>query len=149
MRKGLVLVVDDNADHAELSALTLSHHRLVRRVVRAADGLEAYHYLFRTGPFVGRPENDNPDLVLLDLKLPRLDGFELMQLVRAAPAFIGLPIVVVSSSDELADVERALRCGANSFVRKPINYSVFANYLDLIATYWLMVNEAAVFPQPP
>lgn len=144
MRNGLILVVDDNADHAELATMTLSQHRLVRRIACVGDGVEAHEYLFRCGAYENRPENDLPSLVLLDLKLPRMNGFELLQKVRAEPAFVNLPVVIVTSSDEEDDVAKAMRCGANSFVRKPINYAAFANYLNLIATYWLMVNE----PQP-
>ena len=142
MRNGLVLVVDDNADHAELATMSLAQHRLVRRIVCVGDGVEAHEYLFRCGTYECRPENEGPSLVLLDLKLPRMNGFELLQRIRAEAAFVNLPVVIVTSSDEEDDMAKAMRCGANSFVRKPINYAAFANCLDLIATYWLMVNEA-------
>jgi len=141
MRNGLVLVVDDNPDHAELAVMTLSHHRLVRRIVCVRDGMEAFEYLFRCGAYQSRPEHEAPSLVLLDLKLPRMSGLELLQKIRAEAAFVDLPVVIITSSGEEGDVLEGLRRGANSFVRKPINYSAFANYLDLIATYWLMVNE--------
>jgi two-component system, response regulator len=142
MRNGPILVVDDNPDHVELVLMTLSQHRLVRRIVCARDGLEAADYLFRSLAAHPGTEYEIPSLVLLDLKLPRMDGFELLQKIRAEPALVDLPVVIVTSSDEDGDVTKGLRCGANSFVRKPIDFAAFSNYLDLIATYWLMVNEA-------
>lgn len=109
------------------------------------DGQEALDYLFRTGPYAGRDPNDEIQLVLLDLKLPKIDGLEVLRRLRAAPSTRRIPVVILTSSDEERDRIMGYDLGANSYVRKPVDFAKFMDAVQQLSLYWLVLNE----PPPP
>jgi two-component system response regulator len=137
-----VLVVEDNPDHLEFTTLTLRDSGLVGEIAVATDGAEALDYLFARGQFAQRDVHDQPALVLLDLKMPKLSGHEVLQRMRADPRTDTIPVVVLSSSSEEEDILASYRCGANSFVRKPVDFDRFTEQLAKLQVYWLSVNES-------
>lgn len=137
-----VLVVEDNPDHLEFTTLTLRESGLVGDIAVACDGAQALDYLFAQGAYAQRDVHDQPALVLLDLKLPKLSGHEVLQRMRADPRTDTIPVVVLSSSSEEEDILASYRCGANSFVRKPVDFDRFTEQLGKLQVYWLGVNES-------
>lgn len=137
-----VLVVEDNPDHLEFTTLTLRDSGLVGEIAVATDGAEALEYLFAQGQYAQRDVHDQPALVLLDLKMPKLSGHEVLQRMRADPRTDTIPVVVLSSSSEEEDILASYRCGANSFVRKPVDFDRFTEQLAKLQVYWLSVNES-------
>ena len=137
-----VLVVEDNPDHLEFTTLTLRDSGLVGDIAVATDGAEALDYLFAQGQYEKRDVHDQPALVLLDLKMPKLSGHEVLQRMRADPRTDTIPVVVLSSSSEEEDIVASYRCGANSFVRKPVDFDRFTEQLAKLQVYWLSVNES-------
>ena len=142
MYQKTILVVEDNPDHLELTLLTLQENGIRNEIVVARDGVEALNYLFGEGPHSGRDTRHQPELVLLDLKLPKLNGREVLQRMRADPCTATVPVVVLTSSSEEEDILACYRGGANSFVRKPVDFSEFTQKLRQVQVYWLMVNQA-------
>ncbi len=137
-----VLVVEDNPDHLEFTTLTLRESGLVGNIAVACDGAEALDYLFCQGRYAQRDEHDQPALVLLDLKMPKLSGHEVLQRMRSDPRTSAIPVVVLSSSSEEEDIRASYRCGANSFVRKPVDFDRFTEQLARLQVYWFSVNES-------
>jgi len=142
-----ILLVEDNPDDAELTLRALQRHTVVEKVVVAHDGVEALDYLLAQGSHAGRDPQAFPRLVLLDLKLPRLDGLELLRRLRAEPRTSALPVVVLTSSKEDKDIAECYRCGANSYIRKPVDFERFIDAVRQVEQYWLSLNEAP--PAPP
>jgi two-component system response regulator len=140
MREKTILVVEDNPDHLELTLLALGKHKNPSQVAVARDGVEALDYLFATGVHQGRDTSLQPDLILLDLKLPRLSGLEVLKRLRGDPRSVFIPVVILSSSSEAEDIASAYRNGANSFVRKPIDFQEFTDKLQHLQVYWLSIN---------
>jgi two-component system response regulator len=138
-----VLVVEDNPDHLEFTTLTLRESGLVGDIAVVTDGAEALDYLFAQGQYAQRDVHDQPALVLLDLKMPKLSGHEVLQRMRADPRTVTIPVVVLSSSSEEEDIQASFKCGANSFVRKPVDFDRFTEQLAKLQVYWLSVNESA------
>jgi two-component system, response regulator len=141
MQKRIILLVEDNPDDEELTLRSLQKNKVVNEVVVARDGAEALHYLFRTGPFAGRASGESPELVLLDLKLPKVDGLEVLRRIRADERTRLLPVVVLTSSDEERDLVESYKLGANSYVRKPVEFSEFASAVKQLELYWLVLNR--------
>lgn len=137
-----ILVVEDNPDHLELTLLTLQESGICEQIAVARDGAEAVDYLFGQGEYQGRDTTQQPGLILLDLKLPKLSGVEVLQRVRADTRTAFIPIVVLTSSSEEQDITACFRHGANSFVRKPVDFGEFTEKLRLVQVYWLQVNES-------
>ena len=135
-----VLLVEDNPDDARLAITALRTNRVINEVVVARDGEEARDYLFGQGSHAGRDAAHCPELVLLDLKLPKIDGLDVLRRIRADDRTRYVPVVVLTSSDEEEDVVRGYRLGANSFIRKPIDFERFLDAVRQAATYWLLVN---------
>lgn len=136
-----ILLVEDNPDDAALALRALRSNRVANEVVHARDGADARDYLFGIGDHVGRDVCEVPQLVLLDLKLPKLDGFEVLRRLRADPRTRFVPVVVLTSSDEEDDLVRSYGLGANSFIRKPVDFDEFIEKIRQTSVYWLIVNE--------
>ena len=125
MNKGRILLIEDNPDHQELTLMTLAENNVVNEVVVASDGVEALGYLFTTGRHAGRDARDVPSLILLDLKLPKLSGIEVLRRIREDERTRYAPVVILTSSSEEEDILASLEGGANSYVRKPVDFGRF------------------------
>ena len=141
-----ILLVEDNADDVELTLRAFRKSDLVNTVTVARDGVEALDYLLATGDHAGRDAEALPDLVLLDIKLPRVDGVQVLERLRANPRTRLVPIVVLTSSIEPRDLLTCYALGANSYVRKPIDFQQFSKALQQIGSYWLETNESPPLP---
>jgi len=141
-----ILLVEDNADDVELTLRAFRKSDLVNTVTVARDGVEALDYLLATGSYADRAGNQLPDLVLLDIKLPRVDGLQVLERLRANPRTRLVPIVVLTSSIEPKDLLTCYTLGANSYVRKPIDFQQFSKALHQIGSYWLQTNQAPPLP---
>jgi len=137
----LILLVEDTEDDIELTLLALERGTLVAEVVVARDGVEALTYLFGTGD-TAAPPPPMPRVVLLDLKLPRVSGLEVLQRIRADPRTHRLPVVILTSSGEEEDLIRGYDLGANSYIRKPVDFAQFTQAVQTMGVYWLVLNEA-------
>jgi two-component system, response regulator len=141
----LILLVEDNPDDELLTLRALAKHHLANRVVVARDGAEAVAYLLGDGG--SPPAEPLPQIVLLDLKLPKLDGLEVLRRLRAAPRTRRLPVVVLTSSREERDLVEAYDRGANSYVRKPVDFTEFVDAVGQLGLFWLVVNEPPPVPR--
>lgn len=138
----MILLVEDNADDEKLTLRALKKNNIRNEVVVARNGLEALDYLFGTGAYAGRNLSVMPQVVLLDLKLPKLDGLEVLRRVRADDRTKLLPIVILTSSNEEADRIKGYGLGANSYVRKPVDFNQFSEAARQLGLYWLVLNES-------
>ncbi|MHB1373742.1 MAG: response regulator [Thauera sp.] len=138
-----ILLVEDNPDDEALTLHALSRSGITRPVVVVHDGVEATDYLFGTGVHAGRKIEDLPAVVLLDLKLPRVDGLEVLRRIRADARTALLPVVILTTSRESLDLRQAYSLGANSYIRKPVDFERFERAITLIGEYWLELNETA------
>jgi len=137
----IILLVEDNDDDAQLTLRALKKVGILNEVVLARDGFEALDYLFATGVHAERPSHALPQIVLLDLNLPSLSGLDVLKRIRDNPVTGLLPVVMLTSSKEEDDVMRSYRFGANSYVRKPVDFAEFVNVARSIGMYWLLLNE--------
>lgn len=142
MNDKLILVVEDNPDHLELTVLTLEEQGMEAEIAVARDGAEALDYLFGQGAHAGRDTHKQPSLILLDMKLPKLSGLDVLRSVRANPLTALVPVVMLTSSSELSDMTACYKSGANGFVRKPVDFGDFTEKLSRLQAYWLDVNES-------
>jgi len=140
--RSTILLVEDNQDDEELAMLALQKGNVANDVIVARDGAEALDYLFATGPYAGRNAPKLPQVVLLDLKLPKVDGLEVLQTLRSEKRTSLLPVVILTSSKEQEDVMRGYRLGANSYVRKPVDFHQFVEAIGQLHLYWLVLNES-------
>ncbi|MDD3675006.1 MAG: response regulator [Thauera propionica] len=136
-----ILLVEDNPDDEALTLHAFSRNRITNPVVVVHDGVEAVDYLFGTGAFAGRDLGVMPAVVLLDLKLPRIDGLEVLRRIRADARTTLLPVVVLTTSREALDLQQAYNLGANSYIRKPVDFDRFQEVVALLGRYWLSLNE--------
>lgn len=139
-KRMVILLVEDDPDDEELTIRSLQRANVLNKVVVARDGVEALDWLECTGRFAGRDEIVEPQVVLLDLKLPRVDGIEVLRRIRANARTKHLPVVVLTSSREEKDVVESYRLGANSFVQKPVNFTAFEEAVRQLGLYWLLLN---------
>ena len=142
-RNRIILLVEDNADDVELTLRAFERSNVVNKIVVARDGAEALDYLFATGAQTNRNGTLMPAVVLLDLKLPRIDGLGVLRRMRADDRTRRLPVVVLTSSNEEQDVIGSYNLGANSFVRKPVDFAAFVSAAQQLGLYWLVLNEPA------
>jgi two-component system response regulator len=138
----MILLIEDNADDEALTLRALKKHNLSNEVVVARDGVEALDYLFGTGVHEGRDLTVMPQLILLDLKLPKVDGLEVLRRLRAFEPTRLLAVVILTSSNEEADRIAGYGLGANSYVRKPVDFNEFIDAVRQLGLYWLILNEA-------
>jgi two-component system response regulator len=138
----LILLVEDNDDDVELTLRALRRNRVANRVDVVRDGAEALEYLFATGGYASRDARDTPNLVLLDLKLPKVGGLEVLERLRADPRTRRLPVVILTSSNVESDLARSYDLGANSYIRKPVDFTQFMEAVNQLGLYWLVLNEA-------
>jgi two-component system, response regulator len=143
----VILLVEDNADDELLTLRALKKNNIRNEVVVARDGSEALDYLFGTGIHAGRDLRVMPQIILLDLKLPKVDGFEVLNRVRSSEATKLLPVVILTTSNEDQDRIRGYGLGANSFVRKPVEFDKFIEAVRQLGLYWLILNETAPVPR--
>jgi len=143
----VILLVEDNADDELLTLRALKKNNIRNAVIVARDGSEALDYLFGTGIHAGRDLSLMPQIVLLDLKLPKIDGFEVLTRVRSSETTKLLPVVILTTSNEEQDRIRGYGLGANSFVRKPVEFDKFIEAVRQLGLYWLILNEAAPVPR--
>jgi two-component system response regulator len=137
----IILLVEDNPDDEALTLRALQRNNITNQVVIAHDGVEAIDYLFGQGAYEGRDPCDLPQIVLLDLKLPRMDGFEVLKKLRADPRTKLLPVVILTSSKEQQDLVQGYGLGANSYARKPVDFDQFVQAVRQLGLYWLVLNE--------
>lgn len=143
-RSRCILLVEDNPDDAALTVGALRGNRIANEIVLAKDGAEARDFLFGVGGYAGRDACEVPDLVLLDLRLPKIDGIDVLRRIRADDRTRSVPVVVLTSSAHEDDVVRAYDGGANSYIRKPVDFESFVEAIERISAYWLVVNEPPV-----
>ena len=143
MEEKMILLVEDNPDDVDLTLRAFKKSNLKNTIVVVNDGVEAIDYLFGTGAHEGRDTSELPELILLDLKLPKLDGLEVLHRIRNHETTAMLPVVVLTSSDEQEDLIRSYREGANSYIRKPVNFQQFIEAVQHLGLYWLVLNVPA------
>lgn len=141
MAQRVILLVEDNPDDEALTLRAFRKNNIGNPVVVARNGAEALDYLFGTGEHAGRDVMDMPQVVLLDLKLPKVDGLEVLKRIRADERMRALPVVVLTSSKEDQDLVNGYRFGCNSYVRKPVNFDEFVDAARQLGLYWLLLNE--------
>jgi two-component system response regulator len=141
MGERYILLVEDNPDDEELTLLSLRKNNLAHQIVVVRDGVEAIDYLFGNGQYAGRDLSLVPTVILLDLKLPKLDGLGVLRRLRADPRTRTLPVVVLTSSSQDADVIASYNLGANSYVRKPVEFGAFVDAVSNLGLYWVLLNR--------
>ena len=138
-----ILLVEDNPDDVMLTLRALKKGHVINNVIVAEDGAKALDFLFGKGEFEGRNTADHPRLILLDLKLPKIGGFEVLEAIKNDPILKRVPVVILTSSRQEEDVVRGYDLGANSYIRKPVNFDTFIETVTQIGMYWLLTNESA------
>lgn len=135
-----ILLAEDNPQDAELTLEALADHKLVNRVILVRDGVEAMEYLRCQGKYTGR-RPDNPAVVILDIKMPRMDGIEVLRAIRSDPALKLIPVVMLTSSREQQDLVRSYELGSNAYVVKPVKFPDFVAAVKQLGIFWAMLNE--------
>ena len=141
MKEKIILLVEDNPDDITLTLRALKKNSILNEVVVAKDGVEALDYLFGTGIYAGRDTSVMPVVTLLDLKLPKIDGFEVLKRVRSNERTKLIPIVILTSSKEDDDIINGYSLGANSYIRKPVDFEQFTEAIRELGLYWILINE--------
>jgi two-component system response regulator len=141
MEEKIILLVEDNPDDVELTLRAFKQNNILNKVVVARDGVEALDYLMGTGIHTGRDVKDLPVVTLLDLKLPKMDGLEVLKRIRSSEMTKLLPVVILTSSNEEKDLINGYTLGANSYIRKPVDFTHFVEAIKSLGLYWLVWNE--------
>jgi two-component system response regulator len=136
-----ILLAEDNAEDAEMTMRALRRNNLVNRLHWVKDGAEALDYLFRSGAYAGPDAARPPKLVMLDIKMPKVDGIEVLRRLKADPATRAIPVVVMTSSNEERDVVESYRLGVNSYIVKPVQFEAFVETVAKIGLYWVLTNR--------
>jgi CheY-like chemotaxis protein len=142
MKEKHILLVEDDPDDVKLTLKALQKSRVANTVEVVWDGVEAIDYLFATGKFAGRDRSVKPQLILLDLKMPKMDGLEVLRRIRSDERTKLLPVVILTTSTEDRDRIESYKLGANSYIRKPVDFQQFADAVEHLGLYWLVLNEA-------
>ncbi len=141
MEESIILLVEDNPDDEALTLRAIRKNHIANKVIVVRDGAEALDYLFGRGAYEGRKVTDLPAVVLLDLKLPKLDGLEVLRRLRQDERTRLVPVVVLTTSNEERDVVESYSLGANSYVRKPVDFEQFSQAVGQLGMYWLLLNQ--------
>lgn len=144
VQDGTILLVEDNPDDVELTLRAFRKNHIANKVVVARDGAEALDYLFCQGNYAQRDTNEVPRIILLDLKLPKVDGLQVLARLRADERTKLTPVVILTSSKEEQDLISGYKSGANSYVRKPVDFNQFVEAVRHIGLYWLLINESPI-----
>ena len=142
MKKRIILLVEDNPDDEALTLRAFKKNNILNEIVVARDGAEALEYLFCTGKYLNRNCDCDPELILLDLKLPKVDGLEVLKEIRTNPATKLIPVIILTSSKEEKDIMKSYELFANSYIRKPVDFIQFSEAVKQLGIYWLVLNEA-------
>jgi len=145
MKSKIILLIEDNPSDIGLTQRALAKSHIANELVVIEDGQEALDYLFATGLYADRDATNLPTLVLLDIKLPRVDGLEVLRQIRANQITSRLPVVILTTSKEEQDIRQSYDLGANSYIRKPVDFTQFVQSVGHLGLYWLVMNE----PAPP
>lgn len=145
MHNKVIMLVEDNPDDEALTLRALKKNNIINDVIVVRDGVEALDYLFCAGSYEHRDSHVMPEVILLDLKLPKIDGLEVLKRLRVNPLTELLPVVILTSSREEQDLINGYRMGANSYIRKPVDFVQFLEAVRQLGLYWLLINE----PPPP
>ena len=146
MANKVILLVEDNPDDEALTLRALRKHNVTNQVVVTRDGAEAMDWLFATGSYADRDKTVVPQVILLDLKLPKVDGLEVLRAIRVDDRTKLLPVVILTSSKEEEDILNGYRLGANSYVRKPVDFVEFTDAVRQLGLFWLLLNEPPMRP---
>ncbi len=138
----IILLVEDNPDDVDLTLRALQRNKIANEVVVARDGVEALDYLFATGVHAGRDAHITPRIVILDLKLPKVSGLEVLKAIREDERTKLMPVVIMTSSNEEQDLISSYSLGANSYIRKPVDFNNFTEAVRQLGLYWLLLNES-------
>jgi len=136
-----ILLVEDNPSDAELALYALKQHNLANNIQVVSDGAAALDFIFCAGDYAGRRMEDSPKVVLLDLKLPKVDGLEVLRRIKADPRTRALPVVALTSSREERDIVESYRLGVNSYIVKPVDFEQFTEAVRQLGLYWVLLNE--------
>lgn len=146
MAKKMILLVEDNPDDAALTLRAFEKNKITNEIVVVRDGVEALDWLFAEGAYAGRDRNELPQVILLDLKLPKVDGLEVLRRIREDDHTKLLPVIILTTSEEESDRLAGYSLGANSYIRKPVDFSQFIEAVRQLGLYWLVLNESP--PEP-
>jgi two-component system response regulator len=141
MDKEIILLVEDNPDDVDLTLRALKKNNITNQVVVAKDGVEALDYLHGTGPYAGRDKRELPVVIMLDLKLPKINGMEVLKNIRQDETTRLVPVVILTSSAEQKDMVESYKLGANSYIRKPVDFEQFVEAVKILGLYWTLWNE--------
>lgn len=141
MEKGIILLVEDNPDDVDLTLRAFKKNNITNQVIVAKDGVEALDYLRGTGTYAGRNVNELPVVVMLDLNLPKISGLEVLRNIRKDELTNLIPVVILTSSVEQKDIVEGYKLGANSYIRKPVDFEQFVEAVKLLGLYWTLWNE--------
>ena len=147
MKNKVILLVEDNPDDEALTLRALAKNNIMNEVVVARDGVEALDFMFGTGAYAGRDTAQLPQVILLDLKLPKLGGLEVLERLRSDPRTKLVPVVILTSSIEEQDLLSGYSLGANSYIRKPVDFVQFTESVRQLGLYWLVLNEGSPSPK--
>ena len=139
-----ILLVEDNPNDAELALHAFRKHKLTNNIHLVRDGAEALEFIFRTGPYADRDPEEQPRVILLDLKLPKVDGLEVLRRIKGDPSTRSIPVVMLTSSREERDIIEGYRLGVNSYIVKPVEFDQFTNAVRELGMYWLLLNKPPV-----
>jgi CheY-like chemotaxis protein len=137
-----ILLIEDNLSDAELTLRALQKHKIANNIIHLKDGSEALDFLFGTGSFADRNTDDKPKVILLDLKMPKVDGMEVLSIIKSNELTKKIPVVILTSSKEHPDIDRAYTLGANSYIVKPVQFQGFMKAVTDLGLYWVLLNES-------